>query len=577
MAEISIEELLERVNIVEIVSEYVNLKKSGKNYKSLCPFHPEKTPSFFVSEEKQIFHCFGCGIGGNAIRFLMYMERIPFQEALEILAKKVGFEITKNRVSPEENIEKKKILKANEYALNLYKKTLYSPIGRRALEYLYQRNLSDEDIERFSIGYAPSNNYLLNKINEEKLDKEDFVQASLLDENGLEDVFKNRIIFPIYNIKNEIIGFGGRTLDDEVMPKYLNIRENIVFNKSSCLFGINWAKEKIKESGYVIFVEGYFDVLKMQMSGYINTVAPMGTSISELHLRILKKLTDKVLLIFDGDDAGIRGCLRNLESILRNGFVAKICMLPAGFDPDKFIDEYGISSLSRFIEKSEDFLDFSFSVYSQLYDIKNPREKSTVIRDILKLIVNIPDEIERYEYLKRVAEKMDIKMEFLESILEDIKEKRFYESYNTTKVNFNNSSVHEKLLLEIALNDKKYWEKLVENKNRLTEKMEKIIENSKKLIEKNIKITPSLLIGFCEDEEISSFISSIAVKDEIEISEEKKEKIFKDCLKNVYRKKLLSEIEKWKKVVSQKIEKGENYKEELNKIQELLFELKREG
>ncbi len=571
--EISVEEILEKIDIVEIISEYLNLKRTGKNFKTLCPFHPEKTPSFFVSPEKQVFHCFGCGIGGNAIKFLMNIEKISFYEALSLLAKKVGVEISKKE-GVKESVEKKRVLNANQYAANLYNKLIFSSYGKIALEYLYQRNLTDSHIKKFLIGFAPSNNFLLSKIKEEKKNKEDFVLAALLDEQGEEDTFKNRIVFPIYNIKDEIIGFGGRTIDDQVMPKYLNIRENIVFNKSNCLYGINWSKESIKSKGFAIFVEGYFDVLKMHINGIENTIAPMGTAITEFHLNLLKKITDKLLLIFDGDDAGIRAALRNLETIIRKGFEVKICMLPSGFDPDRFIDEYGVKSMINFIENSQDFVDFSISINSQIYDIKNPKEKSNIIKETLKLISNIPDQIERYEFLKKLSRKMEIKIEILEDYLNEISEKnQEYEYQNLSKTNQNSA---EKFLIEIVLNDRKYLEKLFNYKGQLTEKIEKLILIGEKIINKNLPITPSFLIGDCEDEELVNIVSSVAVKNNNDIPDEMKEKIFNDCLKKIKKKKLLTEIENYKKKINEKIEKGIDYKDELKEMQKLLYQLKKE-
>jgi len=568
---LNIEEILERVDIVDVVADYIKLKKSGKNFKALCPFHPEKTPSFFVSPEKQIFHCFGCGVGGNAIKFLMNIEKISFYDALKILAKKAGVEISQKE-NIKENIEKKKILKINEFTANLYNKLIFSPQGKIALEYLYKRNLNDEHIRRFMIGFAPGGNFLLNKIEKEKLNKEDFILAGLIDENCQEDTFKNRIMLPIYNMKNEIIGFGARAIDDGILPKYLNIRENLLFNKSNSLYGINWAKEFIKARGFAIFVEGYFDVLKMHINGLCNSIAPMGTAVTDMHLNILKKLTDKILLLFDGDDAGIRACMRNLENILKCGFEIKICMLPAGFDPDKFIDEYGIDSLRNFIENSYDFIDFAITINSQIYDIKNPKEKSMVVKEIVKLISNIPDEIEKYEFLKKLSEKMDVKLEILEEYLK----KKINEEYKfNLKKNTNNNQLlsAERLLIEILIDDKKYWEKVLEYKGQLTERIEKMILTGENLLRKGFEITTNLLITELNDEEIVNFISSIGVKDNNTIPDSKKNKIFNDCIRKLKEKKLLQEIENLKKRMNEKIEKGENYNSELEEIQKLHIQL----
>ena len=565
------EEILEKIDIVDIVSDYLKLKKSGRNLKALCPFHSEKTPSFFVNPEKQIFHCFGCGIGGNAIKFLMNIEKISFYEALKILAKRVGIEFSKKE-NIKENEEKKKILKINEYTANLYNGLIFSQMGKVALEYLYRRNLSDDHINRFMIGFAPKGNFLLNKIEQEKLNKDDFIIAGLIDEEGKEDTFKNRIILPIYNMKDEIIGFGARAIDDDMTPKYLNIRENFLFNKSNSLYGLNWAKESIKVKGFTIFVEGYFDVLKMHINGLCNSVAPMGTAITEMHLNIIKKITDKILLLFDSDDAGIRACMRNLENILRCGFEIKICMLPAGFDPDKFIDEYGIDSLCNFIENSYDFIDFALSVNSQIYDIKNPREKSIVVKEIVKLISNIPDEIERYEFLKKLSEKMDVKLEILENYLE----KKINEEYEINLKKFDENSQilsAEGLIVKILTNDKRYWEKILEYKGQLPDRLEKIILTGENLLKRGLEVTPNLLIMELNDEEIVNFISSIVVKDNNIVPESKKDKIFNDCIRKLKEKKLLLEIENFKRKMNEKIEKGQNYNDELEEIQKLHIQL----
>jgi len=422
------------------------------------------------------------------------------------------------------------------------------------------------------IGFAPGGNFLLNKIEKEKLNKEDFILAGLIDENCQEDTFKNRIMLPIYNMKNEIIGFGARAIDDGILPKYLNIRENLLFNKSNSLYGINWAKEFIKARGFAIFVEGYFDVLKMHINGLCNSIAPMGTAVTDMHLNILKKLTDKILLLFDGDDAGIRACMRNLENILKCGFEIKICMLPAGFDPDKFIDEYGIDSLRNFIENSYDFIDFAITINSQIYDIKNPKEKSMVVKEIVKLISNIPDEIEKYEFLKKLSEKMDVKLEILEEYLK----KKINEEYKfNLKKNTNNNQLlsAERLLIEILIDDKKYWEKVLEYKGQLTERIEKMILTGENLLRKGFEITTNLLITELNDEEIVNFISSIGVKDNNTIPDSKKDKIFNDCIRKLKEKKLLQEIVNLKKRMNEKIEKGENYNSELEEIQKLHIQL----
>ncbi|MDD3726520.1 MAG: DNA primase, partial [Candidatus Ratteibacteria bacterium] len=354
-----LEEIISKLDIVEVISEYLSLKKTGRNFKALCPFHQEKTPSFIVNQEKQIFHCFGCGEGGNVIRFLMKIDNISFPEAVQIAAKKAGVKVVPYGYNKNTGDEGEKIFKANEFAEECYKELLFSPQGRRALDYLIGRNLTEKDIRRFHLGFAPgTKDYLVNKIIEKKLEKRNFINAGLINKEGDTDTFRNRVMFPIFDIRGRIVGFGGRALDEEQQPKYLNTGENEVFSKGKLLYGIHQAKTPIKEKGFVFLVEGYLDVIKLHINGIENVVAPMGTSLTDEHLRFVKRFTERVLLSFDSDEAGINASLRNLESILKMGFETKICMLPVNFDPDRFIDEYGIEAFKKAIGQAMDFIDF---------------------------------------------------------------------------------------------------------------------------------------------------------------------------------------------------------------------------
>ncbi|MCD6407604.1 DNA primase [bacterium] len=563
-----VDEIIEKLNIVDVVSEYVKLKKTGKNFKALCPFHEEKTPSFFVSPEKQIFHCFGCGTGGNVIKFLMDIEKISFPEAIKLAAKKAGVDIEFEE-GYRENKERKEIIKANEYALKIYSEALFSPSGKVALEYLYERNFDEEKIKRFCLGFAPSGKFLLKRIIEDKLDKTSFIKAGLINEEGEADIFRNRIIFPIFNWKGEVAGFGGRVLDDGI-PKYLNTSENIVFDKSKLLYGINWAKDQIKNKGFAIIVEGYFDVLKLISNGIENCVAPMGTSLTSSHLRFLKRYTDRILLTFDTDEAGIRASLRNLENILREGFEVKVCVLPSGFDPDNFIDEYGIEAFENLLNQSQDFLDFLISVITKMYDMNSPRGKSQAVKECLKFIALIPDEIERDEYLKKLSLTLEVEKKILEEEIEEIaeiEEKSFIEENLRKTDSFIPSA--ETLLLEVLLSDEKYWENFLKWKGKLTERMEKVLVAAETLFKRNMKPTPSNLINNVEDEEVGNWISSVAINcQDKNIEEKKRERIYMDCIKKLRKISL-------KKKIDGKIKNG-IHDEELEELQSLLYELKKE-
>jgi len=562
----------EKADIVEIIARYVNLKKSGKNYRGLCPFHSEKTPSFFVNPEKQIFHCFGCGTGGDLFKFLMKIESITFPEAVEKVAKEVGIEINfqKKKVS---NKEKDEIIKANEFASKYYSKLIFSSQGKIAFEYLYGRNFDEVSIKSFSLGYAPyEKNFLVKKVKEEELNKEIFIKAGLISEDGEKDVFRNRIIFPIMNWNGDIIGFGARTIEDNVMPKYLNTKENLIFNKSRTLYGLYWTKEAIKEKNYAIVVEGYFDVLKLFINDIKNVVAPMGTALTEGHLNILKRYTDKILLVFDSDSAGINASIRNLENILKNNFEVKLCPLPTGFDPDKFIDEFGSETFLKILSNSQNFIDFMINVEGKTFDTDSPRGKSLLVKEIIKLVSAIPDEIERDEYIKYLSEKTGVKKEIIKKYIDEIVDSRQKEVKSKPEKRDIKTNA-EIYLLKTILHNQEYIKEIIENKDTLTERIKKIVEVAEKLIEKNIKPSISNLIANIEDEQLVNIISNVSIEEDIPISNEKSRRVFEDCMRRVKEMALREKLKKMKRTIA---ERKKAYSEkELEEIQTILYQLKK--
>jgi len=570
-----LDEILTKVDIVNVISEYVSLKKAGTSFKSLCPFHEEKTPSFFVNPEKQIFHCFGCGIGGNVFTFLKNIEKISFHEAVILAAKKVGIEISNTDF--ETSKEKEEIFQANKITAEIYNEFILSNKGRKGIEYLYERNLNENHVKKFKLGYAPNEgNFLLNKVKEKKLKLEIFNKSGLIDLANGKDFFRNRIIFPIYDLKENIVGFGARVIEENQIPKYLNTSENIAFNKSWTLYGINWAKEEIIKKGYVIVVEGYFDVLKLQINGMSNVVSPLGTAITDSHLKLLKKITNKILFLFDSDEAGIKAMKRSIENILRNGFEIKIGALPSGFDPDKFVEEYGIESLKNFISQSQDFLHFNINIGKQIYDLNSPKEKSLLTKEIIYLISQIPDEIEKNEYIKQLSKEMDIEENILKKYMEEIEKTEnpipLEEKQEPKKLG---KEWAENLLIEILYSDKNYWDRVFQWKGYLTERIEKIINVAEKLKEKNIEIKPSVLIGNIEEEDIANWLSNIGIKKGKEWEEEKKEKIFQDCIKKLNKISLQEKMVQIKKQLKEKEKSGISYDEELKELQKLLISIKK--
>ena len=345
ISETIINQILDKVNIADIISGYIPLRRAGRNFKANCPFHHEKTPSFMVSPDKQIFHCFGCGAGGNVFGFLMKYERLEFPEAVQLLADKLGIEIPRSSAPPEERSEISKIHSANDAAANFYHYTLLKmEHGKAACEYLKKRGVTEECIKRLKLGYAPPEwDSLFNHAKRKGLDHKILEKSGLAlpgREGGFYDRFRHRIIFPIHNHKGQVIGFGARVLD-ETLPKYINSPETPVYNKGSHLYGLNLAAEHIKQKDFVIVVEGYLDFLTPFQAGIGNIVASLGTALTQDQVRLLKRFTKNITMVFDADSAGESASLRGLDIAVGEDMNAKVAALPQGYDPDKFTRELG--------------------------------------------------------------------------------------------------------------------------------------------------------------------------------------------------------------------------------------------
>ncbi|MBI4655017.1 MAG: DNA primase [Nitrospirae bacterium] len=413
-----LEEIKNRLDIVDVISEYIPLKKAGQNHKGLCPFHTEKTPSFLVSPSKQIYHCFGCGNGGDVFTFLTQYENISFQEAVEILAKRAGVVLKKPRKDAVDTQEKETILNLNKDVLVFYQKALHQT--SEALEYLKKRGITGEALGIFSLGYAPQKrdalfSYLKNKgYKAETIKKVGLINYG---NSGYYDTFRHRIIFPIFDLRGEVIAFGGRVISTEDEPKYLNSPETAVFNKSRALYGLNIAKESIKKLGNTILVEGYFDAITSHMYGFSNTVAPLGTAITEGHGKLIKRFTRDVLLMFDGDDAGIKAAQNGIGILLENGLNVEALPLPQGEDPDSFLRKNGKEAFDNLLKKTMSIVDFF---------MMQKGDKLLIAHNALEVISKISDSILKGYYVKLLSEKLEINEVFLREELRKIKTKTAY-------------------------------------------------------------------------------------------------------------------------------------------------------
>ena len=426
-------QIKERIDIVEVVSDFINLKKSGSSYKALSPFSSEKTPSFFVSPAKQIFKCFSTGKGGDAIEFLMLIDGLSYIEALKYLAKKYGIEIienSKDNYLSTDNSKKESLNIILNKSVEYFRKSLQSDEGKKiAYSYLKERDFDDEIIDKFDIGYAIDkwdDNY--NHLKNFGFKKDLILDTGLVIEKNkkLYDRFRNRIIFPIHNVSGKVIAFGGRTLVDTSQPKYINSPETILYQKSKALYGIFQSKNQIRNENKCYIVEGYTDVLSLHQKGVYNVVASSGTSLTIDQINLIKRYTSNITILFDGDDAGIKASLRGVDMILESDTNVRVILFPDGEDPDSFSKKVNSKLLSDYLINNEiDFVTFKIDLLKKITR-NDPLKKVDTIKEIINSISKIPDTLKRSIYIKESSLKLEIDESILISELNKILLKNNY-------------------------------------------------------------------------------------------------------------------------------------------------------
>lgn len=577
----------ERSNILEIVSNYVSLKKSGKNYKGLCPFHSEKTPSFMVNEEKQIFHCFGCGEGGNVFSFLMKIKNITFPEAVEELAKRYGIRINPKEISVREKRELEKrelLLELNQIVTEYFHKLLQSHHGEEARRYLSQRGIEREIIEEYKLGYSLDKwDGLVKYLKERRASLDLASEAGLIIPKKIEgwyDTFRNRIIFPIFDLHNRIIGFGGRILGDGE-PKYINSPESILYHKSETLYGTQVAKRFISEKDEVILVEGYFDLLTLHQSGIKNSVASLGTALTSQHLQILKRYTKNIYMVFDADEAGFKASIRSLPLLLEEDMTGKIITLPEGEDPDIFLRKRGKKEFERLISNPISLLDFFFERLTKVYDLRRLEGKLGMAKEAIAILNKIPDGIKRGLYIKTLAEKIDLQESILYEAIQStskFNERRKIEvKLKGIKKDFPKS---EEMLIQLMIHHPEHIPTVF--KHRVLQdfqdiKLKRIGEEIKSVFTKRGKFQVAELLNLI-DEDLRNLVGELSFS-EIEIEKEKVEKVLKDCIRKIKEEKLKKDKkELLKKIKEVEKEGGVNILEGLlKKRQELAIREKALG
>lgn len=419
-----IEEVRSRNDIVDVIGGYVRLKKKGSTYFGLCPFHNEKTGSFSVSPNKQMYYCFGCGAGGNVFTFLMQYENFTFGEAMQSLADRVGIELPKQEMTSAQRREadrRTRLLEINKEAAKYFYMLLRSPRGQKAYQYFKKRELSDETMQKFGLGYSDQYSDDLYRYLRKKGYDDDILKDSgliTIDEvRGGHDKFWNRAMFPIMDVHNRVIGFGGRVMGDGE-PKYLNSPETRIFDKSRNLYGLNIARTTRKNQ--LLLCEGYMDVIALHQAGFDNAVASLGTALTSGHANLLKRYTKEVYLTYDSDGAGVKAALRAIPILKEVGIVTKVINMRPYKDPDEFIKALGAEEYQKRIDEAENSFLFEIRIMQENYDMNDPESKTAFYNEIAQKLLGFSEELERNNYIEAVAEKYQIGFDNLRKLVNNL-------------------------------------------------------------------------------------------------------------------------------------------------------------
>lgn len=578
------EELIEEIknsnDIVDIISQYVNLKRSGRNFFGLCPFHKEKSPSFSVSPDKQIFHCFGCGAGGNVIHFISKIENADFKEAIGILANRAGIELpTLNNYEDNKTaLLKSKVYEINQIAAEFYHQNLYKPTSKIGQEYIKKRKLDNRTLKSFLIGYSGNFDELYRILKQKGFTEEEILASSLVnktDDGKYIDRFRKRVMFPIQDTRNKVIAFGGRVTDDS-KPKYINSPENIVYSKGRHLFGLNVAKRG--ELKNIIIVEGYMDAISLYQRGITNVVASLGTALTEAQGRLLRRYSERVTIGYDSDGAGQSATLRGLEILQNIGCDVRILQISGAKDPDEYVIKYGPERFLKCVEQAISLVEFKVKMLKQSLNLDNINDKIKFLNQVAKILSNVTNSIERELYVEKIANEYNVSKEAIygevnkliytkntgEKTLEkpivkkEIKKEKQEIDSSTTK--------RENLIIYLLINYpqesyKKIKSVISENDMKLEEN-QKILKKMYEEIEKgNINID---ILNYFEEQNIIDHISGIMSYD-FEISD--LNKCIEDVVNTYEKDKLINRRQE----ILDIIKNGQGFsEEELNNLEDEL-------
>lgn len=567
-----IEEVRAANEITELVSEYLPLKPKGKNFFGLCPFHNEKTPSFSVDPEKQFYHCFGCGEGGNVFTFIMAQENLDFIDSVKFLAERKGISLpgSSERTQDEEMRKHRELLyRINKESAMYYHERLLSQDGRQALEYLKSRGMDYKIIKTFGLGYAPDSwdsimNHLLGKGFEKQL----LIEVGLVvDKNQKNyDRFRNRIMFPIIDHGDRVAGFGGRVMDD-TMPKYLNSSESAIFNKSSILFGLNLAKKR-RPIDNLIIVEGYMDVITLYRFGYRNVVATLGTALSQEHAKIMRRYTKDIYTAYDGDVAGQKATARGLDILKDAGCNVKVIKFPKGMDPDDILNKYGIEYLDKLKNTAITLTDFKLDQLRAKYDLDKQEDKVEFATKASHILIEVENPLERDVYIQRLTVSTGFKAELLYRLIDQLEKRtnkpglkkniignnRYTSNISSARLQMPANIKAERNLIRLMIESGEMAKNIIDQLEdfEFDDSIHREVVNIiKDLLAKGIEPKPTRILDYVKDDEVRRKTIEIF---RLEMEYDNVDRYIKDCVEEFGR----FQLEKQRKYLTEQISNMEH-------------------
>lgn len=576
------EEIRSANDIVDVISQYVTLKRSGRNFFGLCPFHREKSPSFSVSPDRQYFHCFGCHKGGDVFTFVSEIERISFKESLEFLAERARIELpaAENTEFNKNQYLKDRMHKINAEATIFYHERLYKPLAKIAQDYVKTRKLDNNTLKAFKIGYSGEYNELYKHLKSSGFKDEEILATGLVNKNDrgeFIDRFRKRLMFPIMDVSSRVVAFGGRKLENnEKMAKYINSNENLIYSKKKHLFALNLAKQS--ESKKIILVEGYMDAISLYQRGFNNIVASLGTALTEEQGRLLRKYSEQVILSYDSDGAGQEAIMRGLTILENQGCDARVLQMEGAKDPDEYVIKYGSGRFNLLVENAISLVEFKIKMLKNKYNLENANDKIKFLKEITKILSNVDNKIEKEIYIDKISEQYSISKEAIYAEVNKVSYNNVSENVLTKPIRRETKVVEvspavikrENMIIYLLINHfQESYEpivtnitledfKLDENKTIFEKILESPAENSEKILQ---------MISNIEDQNIQSHVSEILVTD-YEISSI--EKCIEDVV-NIYTKERLSER---KLEIIKSLENSSSFsKEEIANLEQELSEI----